>query len=137
MKNNAIILILLMFVTVLGYSQDRKAKSSETINPIRFEFKQGTQKVKIPNSSSYLTLDIKGRNLDVVGIRRTVNGKSYRLTQTDFKTCSFKNACAVSCWKDPKTKQCICVSKVCNGGETASDDTEINGQLEFLSPNLD
>ena len=135
MNKNAIILSLLMFVTVLGYSQNRKATTSERTNTIRFEFKEGIQKIKLPNSSSYLTLDIKGRNLDIVGIRKTVNGKTYRLTQTEFKTCSFKNLCAVSCWKDPKTKQCICVSKLCKGGESVRDDTEINGQLEFLSPN--
>jgi hypothetical protein len=133
MKSKSILLILSMFLVVQVNSQTRKPQRLKANNIIKFEFMEGTQKLKIPNTKSVLTLQVKGKNFKIVSINRTTNRKTYKLVKALSESCSKVRNCYIGCWKDPITKQYIRIGKNCN---KLADGDEINGQLEFLSPDL-
>ncbi len=130
MKTKSVLLILLIFLTVQVNSQVRKQLRSGKNKGIKFEYKVGDHKLKIPGTKSVLTLHIKGRDLKIVSITRTTNGKTYKLKYDAATNCFLECPCGVECWKDPVTRECICICKPCSG-----DGDEISGQIEFLSPN--
>jgi len=128
MKSKAILLILSMFLTLQANSQVRKPERLQTNKIIKFEFKEGTKKLKIPNSKSVLTLQIKGRNRKIVSIKRTTNRKTYELNKALTEDCFQEKNCYIGCWKDPVTKQHLRIGKNCT---RLADGDELNGQIEF------
>jgi hypothetical protein len=129
MKTRDILLILLLIFTVQVNSQTRKWISKGKTKAIKFEFKPGVQKLIIPGTRSFLTVEIRGRVPKIVNLSSTSNGKTYKLKRVDRSTCLMKCTCNVDCWINPVTKQYIGICKPCSG-----DDDEINGQIEFLGP---
>ena len=133
MKIKSILPILLMFLSIQVNAQVRKPQRSETIKLVKFEFKAGRHTIETSNPKSTITIEISRRNSKILSITRNTKKKSYQLKRADKNSCNSRRPCYIGCWKDPITSQYIRVGKNCN--QLAEED-ELNGQIEFLGPDL-
>ena len=128
MRTKFILLFLGVFFTIQLSCQVRKPTRNN--KRISFQFKDGVQKLKIPGSKSVLILQIKENTQKIVRVSKTVKDTTYQLNRVKPTKCKMRCKCRIDCWKDPKTNGLIGICGTCT-----ADEDELNGQIEFLSPN--